>query len=161
MSEPENIQEFNLIVATLFNDLYLAFPRRITVLPAKYLGFKLSEQQDGDPSGIIVVSLSDSSESRLPYKKLDVVTDCIKWLEQTGYIYIEQSNYYHSISGVTLTAKGLEILKAVPSTIDSSQSIGEQLHEAVESGGKQAASNIVSTALTAGYSLLVQAAINS
>ena len=50
---------------------------------------------------------------------------------------------------MTLSLKGLQLLKSVPSSVESNESLGEQLKVAVKRGSKDYAANLVRDALSA------------
>ncbi|MNG30984.1 hypothetical protein D3C84_1167130 [compost metagenome] len=57
-----------------------------------------------------------------------------------------------------LTAKGLEVLNAVPDSLAQRTSIGEQLAEASKSGGKELLRSITTEALGIGVRLVMKGA---
>lgn len=82
----------------------------------------------------------------LSEEDIDLYIDTIKWLIDTGYI-LGHINHVHDTK-LTLSHKGLELLKSVPSSVDSSQTLGEQLQGAIKSGAKDYAASLVSKALS-------------
>ena len=54
----------------------------------------------------------------------------------------------HNNSSITLSMKGLQLLKSVPDSLDSSESLGEQLLSVVNSGAKDSAAQLISRALS-------------
>ena len=72
------------------------------------------------------------------------------WLKETGFIKIEGEHAYLSFSGIVLTAKGLEVLKATPESIKPSKHIGNALIGLLKEGGTEAAKQLVGQAIQLG-----------
>ncbi|MCS6718703.1 hypothetical protein, partial [Proteus mirabilis] len=79
------------------------------------------------------------------------VTETISWLVEHQYISAN-IQYGYSFSDVVLTAKGLELLKLTPNSLEPS--LGDQLVKAVKSGTKDIIVNVSSSVLTTGIALL-------
>lgn len=56
---------------------------------------------------------------------------------------------------VTLTGKGLSSLKAIPDSVSGKMSPGEQLSEAIKSGGREALINATNQVLSAGFRVAI------
>jgi len=76
-----------------------------------------------------------------------------QWLIQAGYLH-GQPNPYVCVNYAVLTAKGLEVLKAIPDSVSSKATIGEQLASTAKSGGKEIARGLVSQAFSIGTRLI-------
>lgn len=132
-----NIKKFDKLVALIFADLYKNFPVRSHV--DIYHVFDCKEQGRTDDEGVWREP-SDLSEEDCQF-----YCDTIKWLIDTGYVIgtIE----HHNSSNITLSIKGLQLLKSVPNSLDSSDTLGEQLLSVLKDGAKDAAGQLISTAL--------------
>ncbi len=132
----DNIKKFDRIVASILADLYQKFPVHTHV--------SIYELFDCTPGrldhGIWIESEELSKEDQEFYYYT------VKWLIDTGYV-IGTIKHYNS-SDITLSLKGLELLKSVPSSVDGAESIGEQLVGALKAGAKDSAANLVSKALS-------------
>lgn len=157
MAEPENIRRFNERVGYVFGVLYREFPRRIYVKPIDVVGYTFKDDKspfDFDTHKFEAVDPETGADIRLSLHDMDEIDDTIIWLRDTGYIDYEDHNPHLYFSRVVLTAKGLEVLKVVPATLNASKSFGEQLGEIVAAGTKDVAATLVSQALTAGFAVL-------
>ncbi|WP_139463000.1 hypothetical protein [Aeromonas veronii] len=133
-----NIKKFDKLVALILAELYRKFPVRSHV--DIYHVFECTEQGGVDDEGVWREPSDLSEDDRQFY------CDTIKWLIDTGYVIgtIE----HHNSSSVTLSIKGLQLLKSVPSSLDSSDTLGEQLLSFLKSGAKDAAGQLISSALS-------------
>ncbi|MFQ2369136.1 hypothetical protein [Aeromonas enteropelogenes] len=133
-----NIKKFDKLVALILAELYKNFPVRSHV--SIYHVFDCKESGRIDDEGVWREP-SDLSESDRQF-----YCDTIKWLIDTGYVIgtIE----HHNSSNVTLSIKGLQLLKSVPNSLDNSDSLGEQLLSVLKNGTKDAAGQLISTALS-------------
>jgi hypothetical protein len=66
---------------------------------------------------------------------------------ETGFIVIEREQPYLSVSGVTLSAKGLEVLTAQPKSIQAAKRIGNEIIGALKVGNLEAAKELVRQAV--------------
>lgn len=155
MSEPNNIKSFNEIVACVFNDLYASFPRRISLFPPKYLGVELDKGKLCDDDGYYTAKkIGEDEDVKVGWEELRFVEHSILWLIETGYVSVKDQLKHYYFTEAVLTAKGLELLKLVPSSVDGDKSVGEKIKDAIGGGMKDVASSVVSAALTQGFSLL-------
>jgi hypothetical protein len=130
-----NIKKFDKVVAQIFEKLYSQFPVRIYVNPYEILDY---EDKGKYVEGVWQETLSDEDKR--------FFIDTLLWLHETGYI-IGSITHIHE-TRVTLSNNGLELMKYVPSSVDKTQSLGEQLQNAIKSGAKDSAANLVSNALS-------------
>ncbi|ERJ25864.1 hypothetical protein [Campylobacter concisus] len=84
-------------------------------------------------------------------KHVAIVYYTCLWLKENGFVNLDNSfSSQKMVSNVTLTAKGLEILKQTPQSIDG-KSLGDNLKAAVQTGKdefiKQAVNKIFSLSL--------------
>ncbi|EOF8224070.1 hypothetical protein ACK2RV_003837 [Yersinia enterocolitica] len=134
-----NINQFDEYVGRVFGILYESFP-----IP--------TDLNIGD-----VLGVSDLySSSGIPPEmntEANIATYSVIWLANTGYIKMTGNNS-NEFFDLTLTAKGLEILKAIPdSLIPHSSPLGTQIVDAVKSGAKETVSALVNQALSTGIKL--------
>lgn len=94
----------------------------------------------------------------MTYDDLYFALNSVRWLADSGYLLAGQFREPFFVDDVTLSAKGLELLKCVPSSVDPSASFGDELRTMARSSGQDAMSGLVSTALTTGFRLLVPGA---
>ncbi|EKF9663318.1 hypothetical protein O1C66_003600 [Vibrio cholerae] len=140
-----NIDKFDEVVARLFADLYKSFPRKVEVNAFKFLGL---------PEINIRLDENLSEQQEANCVEADFVLDTIYWLIKSGFVYgeVEYDDNFLSITkrgyDLTLTPKGLELLKLVPESIDSNESLGDKLICVLENGAKDAGGRLVSEALT-------------
>ncbi|ENP8319890.1 hypothetical protein ACEH85_004190 [Vibrio vulnificus] len=132
-----NIQKFDRIVALIFAELYRKFPVRSSV--CVYTLFDCKESGYWN-EGIWYEPEDFANSDREFY------VHTVKWLIDSGYVIgtIE----HHNNSNITLSMKGLQLLKSVPNSLDSSVSLGEQLLSVVNSGAKDSAAQLISRALS-------------
>jgi hypothetical protein len=132
-----SIQKFDRIVALIFADLYEKFPVRSHVSVYKLFDCKESGYYD---SGIW------HEPEDLTKSDQEFYYHTVNWLISTGYIIgtIE----HHNSSSITLSMKGLQLLKSVPDSLENSKSLGEQLLSVISSGAKDSAAQLVSQALS-------------
>lgn len=130
-----NIDRFNDCTARLFAMLYQEFPFKVNLNYAQWLG----DEHGGE------ITMDD----------LEFCKATVHWLQEAGYITTGQQSRY-LITGVGLTAKGLEVLKAVPESVDAKQSIGESLIEYGKGESVRTATSLISTALTEGFKIMVR-----
>ncbi|MGR2990758.1 hypothetical protein [Vibrio vulnificus] len=144
-----NIEKFDKLVAELFANLYENFPRKVEIDIFEFLGIEYRHIGLGDnPTQEELTSYnSDCSEA-------DFVLDTISWLIQSGFVYghVENSGGMFSTTkrglDLTLTPKGLELLKLIPASVNTKESLGDKLVSTLESGAKDAGGKLVSEALT-------------
>jgi len=132
----DNIKKFDRLVASILADLYQKFPVHTHVCV-----YELFDCAPGRlEHGVWIESENLSKEDQEFYYYT------IKWLIDTGYVI--GTIKHHNDSDITLSLKGLELLKSVPSSVDGSESIGQQLVVALKAGAKDSAANLVSKALS-------------
>ena len=113
---PPKVQEFNTIAGLIFAQLYQTFPI----------------VEDIDRQGIaraIGVPGNDWSKHPLPSGRTlgDMLAYTIAWLNAEGYIRAAGA---HPAERVTLTAKGLTAMNAIPSGLQ--EPLGTELRKAVD-----------------------------
>ncbi|CAJ2972224.1 Uncharacterised protein [Burkholderia pseudomallei] len=135
-----NIEKFDELVANVFANLYENFPVRISLFENTF-GYDLSHRFS--PAGDVIYNSPDDEK---------FFSDTLNWLRMAGYI-----DFHISAHGpwgkAVLTAKGLEVLKATPSSISPAQPLGAYLAEGIRTGAKNAVTKGVTFALSHGASL--------
>jgi hypothetical protein len=132
MMVPENIQQFNTIVARVFEMLYEEFP---------------------DPHNICSdhFDLTAKVEGALIWREeaYQTVLSTIRWLSEEKYIRVQ--SYSNGLClGVTLTQKGLSVLNATPDSLHPSETVGAKIKNALADGSKGLVSKVVEQALDIG-----------
>ena len=133
-----NIALFDEYVATIFGMLYSSFPVR-----SRLDAVELSGVPEIDEFGVPIDARGK------PSKKFDVCMATIEWLIDTGYISAKDRDQY-GFSQCVLTARGLEILKAVPESVQTKETIGEKLVYLLRSGSIDLAKESAREALSIG-----------
>ncbi len=133
----KNIETFDKMVGYVFSELYESFPICLEIKANPFL--KKIEMH--------------SEKNEL------ILSETLFWLRESGFITfkspIEKSISkmdgvipHPLFSCVVLTAKGLEILKKIPKSVDEEKGIGEEIIDAVKIGAKDRISQLVSSALS-------------
>ena len=133
-----NIESFNRCAALIFAELYRSFP------------FRKGISLDSLPEGIF----DDISEEdrKGAFDRLMVLNETGKWLVDAGYIWAEKV-VEHTIHGAILSPKGLEVLKSMPTSISTEQTLGERMGELVKKGSYSLLSKVVDKALSIGVAI--------
>lgn len=118
----KNIDTFNKMTASVFADLYEAFPKPLVLQCEEFCAKH---------------SLLESE---------DICKATVEFLEAEGLIR------FKSVSGanfaqVSLTMKGLSVLKKTPNSVKHEQSVGELVVEKIKSGAINIASELLQNAL--------------
>ena len=82
-------------------------------------------------------------------KECEIFRDTMLWLQESGYIKYRTGDI-HFFHDVVLTARGLELLKAVPDSVQSKSGLGDKLSFIAKKGGDEALKNMVNTLLSMG-----------
>lgn len=139
----KNIDSFNIAVAEVFGRCYEAFPLRVNITIIE-IGDVIRETIDPDCNHDI----------DLRSEEYGIARESVNWLTQAGYLWCHQQSNT-SFHQVTLSPKALEILNAVPNTLQVKESLGEQLSKGVKQIGRETAMEAVKLSLKAGASLLM------
>lgn len=137
-----NIDRFNAVCAVAFERLYSAFPEPVDLHPDD-----IAEAAGLDMEG----------QTYLPEtpRRNQFIGETIRWLREAGFVWGEPVDLRQgSMAGARLSAKGLEALKLVPSSIDSSESIGEHLVAMIKNGTRVGAARLAAELFTGMYRLL-------
>lgn len=146
-----NIDRFNEITGLIFGQLYEAFPIPIAHRP-RLIGI---EEREGAVEGAGVAAAMDAE---VQSEEVILFKHSVTWLIQAEYLKCTHqdigSGYFES---ARLTAKGLEVLNAVPPALTKREPLGEQLVAASKSGGKELVRSITTEALGFGARLGMKA----
>ncbi|MDD2105709.1 hypothetical protein [Pseudomonas asiatica] len=135
-----NIQKFDEITGRVFGTLYEGFP-----VP-KYLRIK-DFVEDG-------FSYDERAQGDFPNESGEFFLACVDWLSDAGYVRFREKMPYSGYREAVLTAKGLEALKAVPSSLSGGPSLGDQLVDATKSGAKSMLGSLAGEVLSVGSRLV-------
>jgi hypothetical protein len=134
-----NIEKFDDIAGRILAELYERFPVA-TVLSTE--DFMDSGTHWDDTLGMEV--LDDDGTFFI---------STATWLINAGYLSGSPFQKLF-IENAVLTAKGLEVLKAIPDSLKGGASIGERLADAAKEGGKETMRGLVTEALGLGARLI-------
>lgn len=118
---PNNIECFDLLTGRIFADLYDHFPIPHDLTNDEFVYFLLGK----DPDYPIEQMFDDQNAA------LEFFSATTQWLIDAGYISCEVR--FSEGPRAVLTAKGLEALKSVPTSL-SGETLGAQLVEAARTG---------------------------
>lgn len=149
-----NIERFDEITGKIFAHLYQSFPVP-TFLGTQLVGVTFSSTVTVPYSGPPYGGIHDLDESER--ETVSFFVHSAKWLAKAGYIDILLIGQTDFID-VTLTAKGLEVLKATPKSLESSESLGQQLVTAAKGGFADQLRELTSSVLKRGVALAVTTA---
>jgi hypothetical protein len=121
---PANIQEFNIIAALIFTQLYRAFPG-VEDIDRKNIAKAMGVVGD------------DWGSHKLPSGRsfAEMMSFTNNWLASEGYI---RALGFHAAERVMLTEKGLAAMKVIPDGLKNP--LGSELRKAAESGTFNASS---------------------
>ncbi|AKA37719.1 hypothetical protein NE897_03090 [Yersinia ruckeri] len=136
-----NIDKFNEFAGRVFGILYEEFPIPTNINVGDILGDPDLYNTTGIPP-----EMADDA---------DIAGYTVVWLRQSGYLdMLNQDISLNEFYNVVLTAKGLEVLKAIPDSLTPRSSpLGTQIADAVKSGAKETVSSLVNQALSTGIKL--------
>jgi len=132
-----NIEKFDEYTALIFARLYGSFPLRIDLSHVDFL----YEEWSREPYDHDVYN-----------PQAEFLTATMQWLKDAGYLSGEPSAI--GLYKAVLTAKGLEVLKATPASLEHGPSIGERISDAVKAEGRETMRGLVSEALGIGARLI-------
>ncbi|QFT23550.1 hypothetical protein FIV02_18410 [Pseudomonas sp. THAF187a] len=135
-----NIERFDELTGRVLARLYAEFPLPIRLMPDKFV----------ETSWVVDAftgALAASADT-------EFFTATVDWLADAGYLRYQglDPTKVNGFTGAVLTAKGLELLKAIPDSLGDS--FGERLREAAATEGREGLRSLVSQVLGAGISLL-------
>lgn len=135
-----NIERFDELTGRVLSTLYVFFPVPVGLLPKEF--------------GIEPTRLDDFLGMPVANEEVEFFAATVGWLAETGYLRYQNRDpaLVTGFGGAVLTAKGLELLKAIPDSLGGS--FGERLGDAVATEGREGLRALVSQVLGAGISLL-------
>lgn len=134
-----NIEKFDDITGKIFAVLYQSFPLPQLLLPSSFVENAMQ--------------FDERYGTEVPTDDAEFFIATAEWLMHAGYITCKSCRYIR-IDDAVLTAKGLEVLKAIPKSVTSTSSIGEQLAASAKEGGKEVTRGLVSEAFGLGVRIL-------
>lgn len=132
-----NIERFDDITAQTLARLYEQFPVPCALMVCQY-GVDLGDDNWDDPQALAEAGF---------------VIAALQWLGESGYIRFSEARPPLGVLDAVLTARGLEVLKAMPESL-SGMTLGERLVGGLKSGGKEVAMEALRQALAYGSRLL-------
>lgn len=139
-----NINKFDEYAGRVLGMLYESFPVPIDVNVGDALGFPDMYHGTGIPPEM-------SADAH-------IAACSVSWLADTGYIKMSGGNS-DEFFDLTLTEKGLEVLKAVPDSLTQQSSpLGKQIATAAKSGAKETLRSLVNQALAVGVKIAAHSA---
>lgn len=141
MKQLNNIEIFNGVVGKIFANLYESFPIYSPIETSKY-----------------ATDLVDIDDFDASWDAHEIAEAALNWLVNAGYIWLkeDQSISDQFYQGV-LSPKALEVLKAVPDSINGSDTIGEKLVMCSKGTFNSGLNDIVGQAVSMGFKLLTNA----
>lgn len=143
----ENIEKFNDIVGTVLGHLYARFPVP-TIIDAELIGINTACEVVEGPGGAGQIVERDDEDERF-------FLHSVSWLISAGFAQVGQRTRSAFID-VVLTSKGLEVLKAYPSSLTAGPSMGDQLLGASKNGATALLRSTVNEALSLGCKYISQ-----
>lgn len=134
-----NIEMFDDITGKIFAALYQSFP-----VPSYLMADSFVDE---------AMQFSEKHEMDMPTQEAEFFIATAEWLIQAGYLTGTPYPYLR-VDNAVLTAKGLEVLKAIPDSVSSKISIGEQLASTAKDEGREAFRGLVGQALGIGARLI-------
>ncbi len=117
-----NIERFDEIAAKTLARLYENFPVPTALMVGQY-GVEIGDDNWDDPDALAAA---------------EFVIASLQWLNEAGYIRFSEVRHPFGVMDAVLTARGLEVLKAIPESL-TGHTLGELLVDGVKTGGKELA----------------------
>ncbi|MDQ0124278.1 hypothetical protein J2W17_003226 [Pseudomonas lini] len=134
-----NIDQFNETTGLVLAELYAKFPVPKSLVPEHFV----------EPA----TRWCDIVCADVPNEKAEFFIATVRWLESSGYLTFKDCTHYYAQDAV-LTAAGLEVLKASPSSLAKGPSFGQSITTAAKEGGKETLRATVSELLGLGARVL-------
>jgi len=134
-----NIDHFDKYVAVVLGRLYEQFPVKTNLDVRDITGHT-------DTNKFGLVCAPDGRESR----EAVIAYATIEWLVDTGYVRAASSAMPMGFQGCVLTAEGLKLLKAVPGSVQATETVGDKLARLVQEGALDLAKDLVKGVLAIG-----------
>ncbi|WP_049818735.1 hypothetical protein [Pseudomonas taiwanensis] len=142
-----NMERFDLLTGAVFAQLYESFPEPVILDPYHFLAQIAPEGQDQDV------------QNEQAFGAIEFFGHTIDWLTRTGYL-THTTTVRRELSifeDCVLTAKGLEVLKALPDSV-TGKNFGSLLQDAAENGLLDSVKSLAGKALAVGASMSYSAA---
>lgn len=139
-----NIERFDVVAGAVFAYLYEQFPVPVDL---DYQQVEVPENQSADAQTDWSLWLEGAPQ------KAGFLAATVDWLASTGYLTFKSKSEGCAFTGVVLTAKGLEVLKAAPKSLRTDPSLGETLVKAAKSGLSDQVRDLTNSILKRGYAL--------
>lgn len=148
-----NIERFDTIVVLALAELYSRFPVPQYLVSSKFIVTEDGEHIDGLSSEEEGHLYSEDPYLNDPYfKRREFAFESLRWLVDAGYLH-GTPVAYDGINNAVLTAKGLEVLKAIPDSLQGS--LGERLVEAVKADSREVGRTVLGQILGLGAGLFL------
>jgi len=140
-----NIELFNLTVGEVLGCCYESFPERESLS----VGIISNSIKGCYPE------LTGDEAEEFEFYINRIVKSTILWLRDAGYLWVEAEIVceIYDFEGVVLSPKSLELLNAIPDSIEKSETIGEKLAKGLSTFGKDASLTLIKTALSEGLKI--------
>jgi hypothetical protein len=132
-----NIDRFDEYTGRIFAHLYASFPMRV-----RLSDFDVMPEAWNEGEFVVDAYVTESA----------FVEATILWLRDAGYISGQVISL--GLLDAVLTAKGLEVLKATPSSLVGGPSLGDRITDALQEEAKETMRSLVSEALGIGARLI-------
>lgn len=146
--QDSNIDRFDQLTGLVFSKLYQSFPIAIDLNVMQFAEALIYEAP---------ISEHEQRSGGEPYEFFD---NTIQWLIESGYVVSRYSSSYPcTFASCTLTAKALEVLKAIPQSVGG-ETLGGRLTAAAKDGATSKLKELAGEVLSKGYGLAVNTAMN-
>lgn len=143
-----NIERFDQLTGLVFSKLYQSFPIAIDLHVMQFADALVYDKP---------ITEDDRFRGGEPF---DFFDNTIQWLIESGYVVSRHaSSYAYTFETCTLTAKALEVLKAVPQSVGG-ESLGGRIAAAAQEGATAKLKELAGEVLSKGYGLAVNTALN-
>jgi len=147
-----NIERFDTIVVLALAELYSRFPVPQYLASSKFIVTEDGEHIDGLSPEAEGLLFDEDPYLKDPYfKRREFAFESLRWLVDAGYLH-GTPVAYDGINNAVLTAKGLEVLKAIPDSLQGS--LGERLVEAVKADSREVGRTVLGQIIGLGVGLL-------
>ncbi|UVJ45531.1 hypothetical protein NVV94_08235 [Pseudomonas sp. LS1212] len=134
-----NIEMFDDITGKIFAALYQSFPIPKYLMAESFVD--------------VAMEFDERHGMELPSSNAEFFIATAQWLIDAGYM-AGSTHGFIRVEDAVLTAKGLEALKAIPDSVSSKASIGEQLANTAKEEGREAFRGLVGQALGIGARII-------
>lgn len=137
MAERSNIEWFDELSGEILATLYESFP-----VPKHLLSKDFVENPE---------EYNEIVQADVASKEARFFIATVEWLREAGYLRADPQNGHYNIArDCVLSAKGLEVLKVKPSSLDVTESFGDRLIAATRQSGTDALRKAASDVLSLG-----------